>query len=531
MLIGATVAVYANSLPNSFHYDDVSTILQNPSVQHVERVPEHFWSVAIGKQEGGASYRPLVMASYGLNYWWGKSNPEGYHVINIALHVAAALVVVLLVWNLSGQAGAAWLGGLVFALHPIHTEAVNYITARSSVLYSVAALAAVVGFIRYRASGRVTLLVLSVVAYLASLLAKEAAVIVPVLLIGYDVIVGQRQWSNLRRWIQPHVPFVALTLAYVVFRRVMMADVMPAAYHGDLVTVGLTFAAVVAKTLSGQLVPINLSISHPFGPIRHLTLQAFGAVTVVASLLIAGTVVRRRAPVLAYSAMWFVVALVPLVPLTMMTTLALYQENRGYLSAAAVTLVAGPLLAWAWERDGVAKRRMARRAGVLLLLGAMGMAVVLRNPVWRDDISLWRDVLDKASGNQAAYVNLGAAFQARGEYPAAAEIYQRALERFPSNGMLYNNLGAIYLASGDRDQAMDAFRAAVRVTPDLATPYFNLGLILQGAGHRDQAAAAYRRFLELAPRQPGTMLNMQKARQRLAELDGSDGGLPPSHAQ
>lgn len=521
-LIGLPVAVYLNSLPNSFHYDDVSTILQNPAVQHIDRVPEHFWSVTIGKQEGGASYRPLVMASYGINYWWGKTDPTGYHVVNIALHAAASLLVALLIWNVSGHAGAAWLGGLAFALHPIHTEAVNYITARSSVLYSAAALASVVAFIRFRAGGRAALLVLSVAMYLAAILSKEAAVIVPILLLGYDVMVRGNRWSTFRSWALPHVPFVALTIGYLLFRRVMMADVMPAYYHGDPVTVGLTFAAIVAKTLHHQLVPVALSISHPFGPVRQVTLPALGSVATVTGLVLACILARTRARALAYASMWFVVALLPLAPLTMLTTLALYQENRGYLSAAALALVAGPLLAWLWDAGGAGMRRTAGRAGVLALLGVMAIAVFLRNPVWRDDVSLWRDALDKAPGNQAAYVNLGAAYQARGEFPSAAQVYQRALDRFPNNGMLYNNLGAIYLTSGDRDRAAQAFRGAIRVTPDLATPYFNLGLIFQESGDRDQAAAAFRRFLELAPQQPGTMNNVQQARRRLADLEDGD---------
>jgi predicted TPR repeat methyltransferase len=530
VFVGLIVAVYANSLPNGFHYDDVSSILQNPAVQHIDRVPEHFWSVTIGKQEGGVSYRPLVMVSYGLNYWWGATNPVGYHVVNIALHVLASLLVVLLGWNLSGHSAAAVLGGLVFALHPIHTEAVNYMTARSSMLYGAAALAVVVGFIRFRATGRMALLVASLAAYVASLLAKEAAVIVPLLLIGYDVIVRRSEWSAARRWGAPHVAFVVLTLGYIAVRRAMMGELAPPAYHADPMIVGLTFAAVVAKTLTGQLMPSNLSIAHPFGPMRDLTLQALGALTVVAGLAAIWATARRRAPVLAYAAMWFPVALLPVGVLTLITPLALYQENRGYLSAAALAFATGPLLAWCWEARGTGNQWVQlRRATLLALFGAMAITVVSRNPVWRDDVSLWRDALNKAPGNQTAYVNLGAAYQARGDWANAAQVYQQALERFPNNGMLHNNLGAVYRSAGDTARAAEAFRTAIRINPGLAMPYFNLGLTLQDAGATGEAVAAYRRFLELAPGQAGTALNMERARQRLADLEsGGVPAIPPS---
>ena len=526
-MFGATIAVYANSLSNGFHYDDKSMIIQNPAVQDAARLPEHFWSVTIGNQEGTPSYRPLVMATYSLNYWWGGADPEGYHVVNIVLHATASGLVVLLLWHLTQHALAALFGGVVFALHPFQTEAVNYVTARSSLLYSATALGAAWAFVRYRASGRMGWLIGSTIAYTASLLTKEAAVAVPLLLIGYDLIVRRCEWSALRQWIRPHVPFLVLTVAYIVLRRVMMGDLMPAAYHRDVVTVGLTFAAIVAKTLTAQFLPTVLSISHPFGPMRHLTSQALAAVAVFASVLVAVGVCRRRAPLLAYAAAWFPVALLPVAALSLITTLALYQENRGYLSLVGLALVAGPFLAWWWEDRGKGAQWwvLPRRAVVLALFGAMAIAVVAQNRVWRDDVSLWRHALRHAPGNQEAYVNLGAAYQARGEFAAAAEVYRAALERFPTNSYLYNNLGAVYLSVGDRDRAADAFRDAIRLSPLFAMPYFNLGRILQDNGARDEALRTYRRFLELAPGQPGAAPYIPRVRQRLAEIERSD----PAH--
>lgn len=529
LLVGVTIAVYANSVPNGFHYDDVFTILRNPAVQEVERLPQHFWSATIGNQEGTPSYRPLLMLTYGLNYWWGGTHPAGYHVVNIGLHVMASVLVVLLLWNLSGHAAAAVLCGFVFALHPIQTEAVNYITARSSVLYAVAGLAAVVAFTRYRATGRVAVLAGSVLVYVAALLAKEAAVVVPVLLIGYDVIVRRLAWRDLARWGPPHAVFVTVTVVYLAFRRLMMGEEITSAYqgyHADVLTAGVTFAAMVAQTLSDQLVPINLTVSHAFAPVRELTARAVGALLVVATVAAVGIVAhRRRAGVLAFAAIWFVVALLPLAALPLITALALYQENRGYLSAVAVAWVAGVLLAWCWESDRVRQKGLTvlRRGMVVLLLGAMALAVVIRNPVWRDDVSLWRDALSKAPGNQAAYVNLGAAYQARGDLQAAAEVYQRAVERFPRNAILHNNLGALYRASGDLRRAAEEFRAAIRVNPGFAMAFFNLGRALQEVGARDEAIAAFQRFLALAPSQPGAMPSIPQARQRLGELES---GVP-----
>lgn len=533
-MLTTTVAVYANSLPNGFHYDDVAMVLQNPAVQRIERLPEHFWSVTIGNQEGTPSYRPLVMVTYGLNYWWGGTNPVGYHVVNIGLHAAASVFVVLLLWNVFGRAAPALFAGAVFAVHPIQTEAVNYITARSSLLYTLWSLVALWAFIRYRAAGRGVALAGSAAAYTAALLAKEAAVAVPVLLVGYDVIVRQRGWRDLWGWARPHLAFAALTAAYLALRGVMMAELLPPPTHGNALTAGLTFAAIVVKTLSAQLVPIHLSIAHPFAPVQTVTASSLVAVVLCAGLAATAVFGRRSVPALAYAAWWFPVALLPVAALPLITKLALYQENRGYLSAVALAMVAGPLLAWCWETDPERPAlTRARRSAVLVLFGVMAVAVVSRNTVWRDGVRLWSHELSLRPNSQLAYVNLGGAHQARRDFPAAAEVYRRALERFPENGLLHNNLGVVYRAGGDLDRAAEEFRAAIRVRPMFALPYFNLGLILYDRGARHEALAALVRFLELAPGQPGTGANIPMARSLVRELQsavtgpGTDSGDSP----
>jgi protein-S-isoprenylcysteine O-methyltransferase Ste14 len=190
-------------------------------------------SVAAGNADELPSYRPLVMATYALNYAWGRTDPTGYHVVNIGLHLAAVCLVILLVWNLTADRLAAFFGGLLFALHPIQTEAVNYITARSSVLYGAASLVAVVLFIRYRRSPRSGMLAWASLSYAAALLSKEAAVIVPALLVGYDVIVRRCGRRGLVRWLRPHAVFALLTLASIRLVVVPMEERALVAKFGD----------------------------------------------------------------------------------------------------------------------------------------------------------------------------------------------------------------------------------------------------------------------------------------------------------
>ncbi|MEO5656161.1 MAG: tetratricopeptide repeat protein, partial [Nitrospiria bacterium] len=255
---------------------------------------------------------------------------------------------------------------------------------------------------------------------------------------------------------------------------------------------------------------------------RQLSPAALVPVAVLVAMAGVSVFARQALPLAALAAAWFPTTLLPVAALPLITSLALYQENRGYLSAVAVAMIAGPVMAWWWDQrtSGDAERtRLGLRRVVLgAVFGLMMVMVVQRNGVWRDDVTLWSDVLSKAPMNQAAYVNLGGAYQARGDLEAAAAVYQRALTRFPRNAILHNNLGVIYRSHGDWGRAAEEFQAAVRLMPGFATPYYNLGLMLERTGFPEKAIASYERFLQLAPGQLGTAPNISRARQRLIEL-------------
>jgi hypothetical protein len=133
----------------AFHYDDTFTVVDNPSIRHWDPVA-YFASPAAGSSwvDGGA-YRPLTVASYALNYAWGRLDPTGYLAVNLFLHLLAAWMVFLLGRHLLGSDTWATIAALLFAVHPVNAEAVNYVTARSSLLSAVLAMIACWAFLHW----------------------------------------------------------------------------------------------------------------------------------------------------------------------------------------------------------------------------------------------------------------------------------------------------------------------------------------------------------------------------------------------
>ena len=143
-------AVYGNSLSGSFHYDDFHSLVQNVHIRDLQRIPDFFLDPSLFSVDPDkAMYRPLLLVSFALNYALGGYEVVGYHLANILIHLAC----VLLLWSLAITHGrsAALCAGLVFALHPVATEPVNYISSRSE---SLAVALLLLAFACYTRRGR-----------------------------------------------------------------------------------------------------------------------------------------------------------------------------------------------------------------------------------------------------------------------------------------------------------------------------------------------------------------------------------------
>ncbi|MEW6682235.1 MAG: tetratricopeptide repeat protein [Nitrospirota bacterium] len=525
LLVVGTIAIYYNSLPNAFHNDDDWLILENPSVHPSASLFDHFRSATAGAAHlPTRGYRPLVMVTYSLNYAWGGSDVTGYHVVNIGLHAVSAVLVVLLLWHLSASPMAAILGGVLFAVHPIHTEAVNYITARSSVLYTLWSLLTVIFFIRFRQTGRVSALAGALVSFAAALLAKEAAIVVPVLLVAYDVYVRGVGVKGLRRWIAPHLALLSVSVAFLLVRWMVIGAFGPKALPNDIGTVFLTFAMVFKKTLQGQLVPVQLSAFHPKD---YAATVADPAVITGCAMLVAmvalSVALYRRVPLLSFGLTWFPVGLLPIAVLAMFTEMDLYQENRGYFSSVGLIVIAAPLLAAGWG-EGLARNRIAARLLIAGLILAMGISVVQRNPAWKDPVTLWTDVANKYPDDPSSHMILARAHRLTGDPASAINVLERATARLPPNAILYNDLCALYVQESAFDRASRACLAAIQRGPKLPNPYFSLGTIYWKTGRPDLAIEAYEAFLKLAGDQPKFSVLVQEAQSRLSALRPNPAG-------
>ena len=442
-------------------------------------------------------YRPLLLITYALNYAAGEYGVWGYHLVNLGLHAICSLLVWVLGVRLLGRRREGFFCGLLFAVHPLASEPVNYISSRSESLAACFYLATFLFYLKGEEKGGYRYL--SIVVYGLGLLAKSVVITAPALLWLYDGWVRRRS----RKW-WVYAPYAAVGAGYLLLIRwngFLTGSL--AAPARDWSTQLWTQTKVSAYYLKLLFVPSALNVEHQFFESFSL-----GEGAVLGGLLLTGTLVwlawsggRRGMP--GFLLAWCGVVLLPsmAMPLNM-----LVNERRLYLAAAGFAWIFGYLI------------RYVRSPVVYLLVPLLGILSFQRNPAWQDELTLWQDAAKKGPRMYRVQTNLGKALQLSGDAEGALQAYQRAIDLDSRHGEAYNNMATIYHEranyEGDevvREQLLEEaiswyFRALERY-PKNADFYQNLGDAYTQRGELDRAVDMYESALEIRPENGGIWSN------------------------
>ncbi|MEQ1802307.1 MAG: tetratricopeptide repeat protein [Gammaproteobacteria bacterium] len=424
-LVVLFVAVaYANALQASFQFDDWDVIVRDPRVQDLTA----WWSAMPGM-------RPLLKLSYALNHASG-TGVVGFHAVNVAIHAGNGLLILCLVRCFAHQLGespamAGWLAlatAIIFVLHPVQTEAVTYASGRSTSLSALFALGSVAAWVQWRVrpGQRGWLLAVSLMLMLAGIATKETAAIVPAVLLLWEAADISRpfNWRGVLARTAGHWLVLVLALAAV-----LSLPAYRAFLSGSLATRSVAENLVAQlpaiRYLAGQLLNIDRMNADPALPAMP-GLDAADGLTLLALVAGGGLAVTsvRRFPLPAFALLWFLVWLAP--TNSLLARLDLVNDRQLYVALAGPAL----LLAAAIRRLGVRHRALAVAAFVAVL-SFTGLATHLRNDVYRDEATFWRDVVSRSPHNARAFNNLGLALADQCDLRRAEEAWRRALRLDP----------------------------------------------------------------------------------------------------
>lgn len=387
-----SLLVFGRSLSGSFVYDDHMRVQFNPGITSLARAARSFWdrTTQAGTSElQRDNYRPLVTLNYAADYALWKLRPALYRLENLVLHALNATLMAVIGELLLGLSPlAAFIAGLIFLLHPVQTEAVVWIASRSDVLSLFFLLLCVYAWERYRRRGARRPLVEAYVAFVCSLLSREIAVVIPVVLLLNDALRGHRDRQP-RSSVRHLIAFGGLAAVFIAVRRVVLGQTAQTAFWGGNFFMNLlNVSRVWPIYLRVILWPARLRAMYSdLEPVMRVV-DGHAAVGVLLLLGWCAAVVwfRTRRPRVAYGLALFLVLWLPgsnLVPLT-----TLFAERLVYPLMIPVGFGVG--LGWDWAtRSPRALVRVATAAATATALVGCGALTVRQVAVWQNDETLW----------------------------------------------------------------------------------------------------------------------------------------------
>lgn len=512
--------VYVNALSGSFIYDDLGLIVENRFIRDPVNIPYFFSLQYWGEHHpGGNTYRPVRTVSFAMDYaLWGGAKPRGFHFTNLVLHVINCLLVFFLMKALIGhylinhypprgqtaqQDDSPWLPfmtAVLFAVHPVHTEAVVWIKNRSELIVFACYLLSFFFFLKHsflkhseasRSVHRWGIYGLSLFFFGVGLLTKETIFSLAPVLIAFVLLFHSRE----RRWglVLGTLPCFALSFLYLVIKRSGLGTV--SMYEETFLTGFSQRALAVIETVGRYLAlliwPVNLTIEHDFRvPVSFFEPPVLVTVACMAVLAALMWITARRARLLSFALAWLAVGLIPVSNIVFiggrpLAEQRLYLPSLGFCCALSWGIIA---LYEAGSRLISRKRMKTCAVATFLIITATyaGMTV-RRNVDWKDQYTIFSRALQVAPAVAKTHMHLGHIHALRGETLRAVSCYEQAIKLDPYRVEPYYNLGTLYSRQGNLKQAETLYETMIRLMAERPDGYFLKGMFFSNQGSYRQA--------------------------------------------
>jgi tetratricopeptide (TPR) repeat protein len=464
ILVAATVLAYSNSLSGPLIFDDGLAITDNVGIRDLSNLA----AMVRSERELPTAGRPLVNVSFALNYAIGGVDVRGYHIVNIALHVVSGLLVFGIIrrtWSRASRDDVAFAASLLWLVHPLNTEAVNYLTQRTELMMALFLLLTLYASIRAWASGKLAWYAVSVLSCAAGMACKESMVTAPLLVVLYDVVFvfGSPRRAFAERW-----RFYALLGATLLLLPLLMLSgprIHSAGFASGVSpwTYLLNQARLIARYIGLAFWPRSLVAVYGW-PLPLTLADVWPSALFVAGLAVASAIALMRWPKAGFLGAWFFITLAPASSVVPIATEA-GAERRMYLPLIAlVVLVVAGLDALHRQKDspsGPSSLRFHVLVAVIAVL--LGVATYNRNLDYLSPVVLARTSVERFP-TPVGYHYLANELIAAGDRAGGRAELQRAL---PQDTRAYYTLGVELLKDGDAQGAIEAFQTFLRENPTL----------------------------------------------------------------
>jgi len=525
LILAAVLLSFYPVLKNNFtDWDDNLYVTQNKVIRSISpsslaNISTHFFVT---------HYQPLTLFSYMLEYKAFKLNPFGYHLDNLLLHLFNCILVYWLIYLLSkGSIPVALLTTLLFGIHPLQVETVAWVAERKNLLYAFFYLGALISYLNYHLKKDKKYFYLCLALFVFSLLSKSMAITLPLALLLFDYCRTDK--LKLSSVIQK-TPFFVLSISFGLLA--LLGGYLTKSFYNER-TVSLLDKLKGASSdiifyLNKLFYPVKLSILYPYTEVKSGFYLFY--VLIVVTLLALVIFSNKYTKKIILGAGLFLLILFPVIRSLPLDDI-IFADRYVYLASIGLFYLFSEALVWVWTYS---KNSPVVKGIIILLLSlcliCFGYLTNQRTRVWKDDSSLWNNVLAIYPGSTTAHKKRGEYYFFQQDYDRAREDFEKAIEiskHFPFRPEFryyYLNLGYALRASGRNKEAMAVFEQVIKDVDAFnvkaaagksdksmivtlyrryieTNAYSNLASLNDILGNDAKAEALYLKALELNPRQ------------------------------
>ena len=515
---------YLNTLNNPFIWDDEALIIKNTLIKNW-----HFWYKAftndlfLGIGGGSNFYRPIQTLSYMWDYYFWELDPRGYHVTNIILHTFVSFLVFLLIHTLTKEERIiSFTCAILFALTPIHTEAVTYISGRAEMFLGIFLISSLLLFIRSQNSygrSKIICLYFSLILFVLGLLSKELAVVFPLIILAYVFYYAKDNLKKSGYFFKSILPFFIIDYLYLILRLSILkfsTTGLPSLAEIPFAIRVSVLPRVIFTYIKLLILPINLHMSREV--IRSITFVgiyiSWMLIFIISLTCFYFLKYKEKTKISSFMLFWSLLFFLPqsgIFPIN-----AFVAEHFIYLSSISFFMLASSLLL----------KHLRKRLFIFSIISLVlyyGLLTLSRNYEWHSPIIFYERIIKFSPASHQAHNNLGLQYEYKGLYDKAISEYKKALvikpdlleahsnlanvyynqgrfkeaEReyeivesivtYDQAGGVQNNIGCLYEVQGLLDKALERYKLALRLDPTIYFVHFNIARIYLAKGDINSA--------------------------------------------
>ena len=503
--------IYSNTYDCSFQFDDKHNIIDNEAIRSLSNL-KAMWDLN--------QSRFLAFYSFALNYHFGQLNVQGYHAVNVLIHLTNSILIFFLTQllfttpvlknnSLAGHAkSVSLITALMFVAHPLATGSVTYIVQRMASMVALFYFLALILYIKGRLSeskSKYGYFAGSLLAAVMAIHVKENAYTLPLVIVLIEFYFIQQKMISIK-FKNYKLLGAILGLAIIMifagikyFSASIFQPIPPSIFNSVTITSSNYFytqLSVIVKYIQLLIFPMNQNIDYDF-PIAY---NLLGISTILNGLILTGLLILavylyKRNRLISFGILWFFLSLSiesSIIPIS-----DVIFEHRTYIPSFGFFIILSSVIYGLFWNNY--KNRVL--LFFVLLIGTYSSLAFQRNKVWKDELSLWSDAVEKSPKKARPYVNRGYAYGNLRQWSKSINDFEKVNELFPNqHTMAYYNLGIAYWNTGNKEKSILNYSKAVELDSTFSDAYYGLAVGYHNLNEPDKGIANYSKVITLNPK-------------------------------